>query len=124
MKKLFLVMVATAMVATAAMAQPPVQKDPKKGRAEWEKKIKDELKLTNDQVVKFDAVNKEYGDKIDAIMQDAGLSQEAQKEKKMALKKEKEARLFEFFTPEQQAKYKELMDKKKKDMEAKPAGGS
>jgi hypothetical protein len=29
------------------------------------------------------------------------------------LKKEKEAKLFEFITPEQQTKYKELVDKKK-----------
>lgn len=122
MKKLFLLMVVTATVATAAMAQPPVQKDPKKDRTEWEKKLKDDLKLTDDQVVKFDAVSKEYNDKIAVIAQDAGLTEEARKEKKMSLKKEKEARLFEFFTPEQQAKYKEIMEKKKKDMGTKPAG--
>jgi Spy/CpxP family protein refolding chaperone len=122
MKKLFLLMMATAMVATAAIAQPPVQKDYKKDKAEWEKKIKDELKLTDDQVVKFDAVNKEYSEKIDAIAQETGLTQEAQKEKKMALKKEKEARLFEIFTPEQEVKYKELVEKKKKEMGTKPSG--
>ncbi|MEI9909323.1 MAG: hypothetical protein WDO71_06480 [Bacteroidota bacterium] len=122
MKKLMLLMIVTAIAATAVMAQPPVQKDHKKDRLEWEKKIKDELKLTDEQVVKFDAVNKEYNDKIDVITQDAGLSQEAQKEKKMALKKEKEASFFEFFTPEQQAKYKELVEKKKKDKGTKPGG--
>jgi Spy/CpxP family protein refolding chaperone len=31
----------------------------------------------------------------------------------MALKKEKETKFLEFITPEQQAKYKELVEKKK-----------
>ena len=35
----------------------------------------------------------------------------------MALKKEKEAKLFEFLTPEQQTTYKELIEKRKKEME-------
>ena len=117
MKKFLLCLVITAMVSTAALAQD--QKDVKQDRTEWEKKIKDELKLTADQATKFDALSKEYNDKIDALMSDASLTKEAQKEKKMALKKEKEGKLMEFLTAEQQAKYKEIMDKKKKEMEAK-----
>ena len=35
----------------------------------------------------------------------------------MALKKEKEAKLFEFLTPDQQNKYRELIEQKKKEME-------
>ena len=84
---------------------------------QWEKKIKDELKLTPEQVQKYDALNSEYNPKFDAIMNDASLTKDAQKEKKMALKKEKEAKMNEFLTPEQQTKYRELVDKKKKEME-------
>ena len=124
MKKLMLLMVATAITATAVFAQGPAQKDHKAERAEWEKKIKDELKLTPEQTVKFDALSKEYSGKMDAIAQEAGLSEDAQKEKKMALKKEKEGRLLEILTPEQQAIYKDLVEKKKKEMSNKPAGGS
>jgi hypothetical protein len=40
----------------------------------------------------------------------------------MFRKKGKEAKLFEFLTPEQQARYREIIDKKKKEME-KPANG-
>src|SRR6187399_1987161 len=116
MKKVMFLMVAFALVGTAAMAQLE-QKDYKKSHEEWEKKVKEELKLTNDQVVKYDALSKEYGDKMSAIAQDASLSKDAQKEKKMALKKEKETKLFEFLTPEQQAAYKELIEKRKKEME-------
>lgn len=123
MKRVLFLMVAFVFVGTAAMAQLE-QKDYKKNQEEWDKKIKDELKLTSDQVVKYDALNKEYGEKISAIAQDATLSKEVQKERKMALKKEKEAKLFEFFTPEQQTAYREIIDKKKKEMEkGKPADG-
>lgn len=120
MKKVLLLMMAFAIVGIAANAQLD-QKDYKKDKAEWENKIKQELKLTDDQVTKYDALNKEYEEKFNTIAQDAGLTKEAQKEKKMALKKEKEAKFFEFLTTEQQAKYKELMDQKKKQMD-KPAG--
>jgi len=116
MKKVFFLIVAFAFVGTAAMAQLE-QKDYKKSQQEWDKKVKEDLKLTSDQVVKYDALNKEYGEKISAVAQDATLSKETQKERKMALKKEKEAKLFEFLTPDQQNKYRELVEQKKKEME-------
>ena len=116
MKKAFFLIVAFAFVGTAAMAQLE-QKDYKKSQEEWDKKVKEDLKLTNDQVVKYDALNKEYGEKMSAVAQDAILSKETQKERKMALKKEKEAKLFEFLNPDQQNKYRELVDQKKKEME-------
>jgi len=118
MKKLLLSLLVTAFVGSAAFAQgqaTPQQEKVKHDKAEWDKKVKEELKLTPDQVVKYDALNKEYGAKIDAVLADASLTSDVQKEKKMALKKEKEAKLFEFLTPEQQTKYKELIEKKKKE---------
>ena len=116
MKKVFFLIVAFAFVGTAAIAQLE-QKDYKKSQEEWDKKVKEDLKLTSDQVVKYDALNKEYGEKMSVIAQDATLSKETQKERKMALKKEKEAKLFEFLTPDQQNKYRELIEQKKKEME-------
>ena len=115
-------MMAFAIVGIAANAQLD-QKDYEKKKVEWENKIKTELKLTTEQIAKYDALNKEYDEKFNAIAQDASATKEAQKEKKMALKKEKEGKFFEFLTAEQQAKYKELLDQKKKEME-KPAGTS
>ena len=122
MKKLLMLTIATAMVTTAALAQMDQKKDYKKERAEWENKIKTELNLTTDQVTKFDALNKEYNDKMELIASDASTDKEALKEKKMTLKKEKEAKLNEILTSEQQTKYKELMEKKKKEMSSKPSG--
>lgn len=117
MKKLFLFLVITAIIASPAVSQE--HKHGKQDRTEWEKKIKEELKLTNEQTEKFNALNKEFNAKIESLMNDASLSKDVQKEKKMALKKEKETKLMEFLTPEQQTKYKELMDKKKKEMASK-----
>jgi predicted transglutaminase-like cysteine proteinase len=142
MKKVFLLSVCIAMLSAFAIAQdqkdqkatqdvkPTVmdqksqdQKDPKQERADWEKKLKTELKLTDDQATKFDALNKEYNDKFDALAQDASLNKDAMKEKKMNLKKEKEAKLFEFLTPEQQTTYKAIIDKKMKEAQAAPKTG-
>ena len=121
MKKTFLLLIASAMVSTSALAQQEQKKDYSKERTEWENKVKTELKLTTDQAVKYDALNKEYNEKIELIALDASLSKEAQKEKKMALKKEKEVKLNEILTPEQQTKYKEMVEKKKKEMSSKPS---
>ena len=115
-------MIVTAMITTAALAQIDQKKVYKKERTEWEYKIKTELNLTTDQVGKFDALNKEYSDKMDAIALDANMDKETLKEKKMALKKEKEVKLNEMLTSEQQIKYKELKEKKKKEMSSKPSG--
>ena len=124
MKKLLLMLTITAFFATVAVAQDQTQTQMKQNHSEWEKKVKDELKLTPDQTTKYDALSKEYKDKMDALQSDATITKEAQKEKKMALKKEKETKLFEFLTPEQQTKYKSLMEQKKteaKPTEARPA---
>jgi len=120
MKKLLLSLFVTAFLGGAVVAQDQTtkpqdhQKTPQE-KAEWDRKVKEELKLTPDQVTKYDALGKEFAPRMEAIEKDATLSADVQKERKMALKKEKEAKLFEFLTPEQQTKYKELVEKKKKD---------
>jgi len=125
MKKLVVLFAMMAIVTAGAYAQNQSSQsaqDPQKSaqeKAEWDRTVKAELKLTPDQTQKYDALSKEYGDKINALKGDASLSEDARKERKMALKKEKETKLAEFLTPEQQAKYKELMDKKMKKETAK-----
>ena len=124
MKKLFLFSVIVALMSSAAVAQETKEKtgpdqrtsDIKNARAEWEKKVKDELKLTPDQITKYDALNKEYNDKFDGIMKDASLDKDAQKDKMMALKKEKDDKFNQILTPEQQATYQQMVEKKKKEM--------
>lgn len=107
----------TGIIAGAATAQD--QKDMTTDHKEWDKKVKTELNLSADQATKYDAGSLEFSGKIDAVIKDANMTPEVQKEKKMELKKEKQTKLFEFFTPEQQTKYTEMMDKKKA---TKPSG--
>jgi Spy/CpxP family protein refolding chaperone len=117
MKKLLLLVLMSSVMGAAVLAQD--QKDMKADHQQWEQKMKTELKLTDDQATKFDALSKEYGDKMEAVKNDASLTKDAQKAKKMELKKEKEGKLFEFLTPEQQTKYRSMVAEKKKE---KPAG--
>jgi Spy/CpxP family protein refolding chaperone len=130
MKKFVVLFAMMAIVSAGAYAQSQPAQDPQKStqqdpqkaaqeKAEWDRTVKAELKLTPDQITKYDAVGKEFGEKIEALKADASLTDDARKEKKMALKKEKEAKLAEFLTPEQQAKYRELVEKKMKKETAK-----
>ena len=142
MKKLLPLVVFAAILTTSAVAQdqkqtpqpgqkPAVQeqKDAKmapdqkmpmtqQDHEAMVKKLKEDLKLTDEQSQKFDALSKDFSEKMDAIAKDATLTPDAQKEKKMALKKEKEGKLLEILTPDQQAKYKEW----KESMEKKNSG--
>lgn len=119
MKKIVMSMLMLATVTGTVVARDNSGSSTSKSYAQtqddWEKKLRDDLKLTPDQAPKYDAVTKEFKTKIEALKQDVTLTKEAMKEKKMTLMKEKETRLFEFLTTEQQAKYKEWIDKKKKD---------
>jgi hypothetical protein len=117
MKKLLLSFLMTGMLTGIVVAQE--QKDMKQDAKEWDKKVKTELNLTDEQVTKYDAICKEYEGKFEDLKKDASMSKEAQKGKKMELKKEKQAKLFEFFTPEQQTKYTALVEQKKAE---KPKG--
>ena len=117
MKKLLLSLLMTGMLTSVVVAQE--QKEMKQDAKEWDKKVKTELNLTDEQVTKYDAICKEYEGKFEELKKDANMSKEAQKEKKMELKKEKQAKLFEFLTPEQQTKYTALVEQKKAE---KPKG--
>ncbi len=116
MKKFIVTMLVAAFFTAPVLAQ-----DKGKNMAEWDNKVKTELQLTEEQTVKYDAVNKEFSDKMEGLKQETSLSKEAQMERKMQMKKEKESRLQQILTPEQMMKYKELTDKKKKDKPA-PSG--
>ena len=111
------------MFCLPAFAQDNKDKDRQKEYAEWQQKIKDDLKLTDDQVSKWNALDTEYKDKMTATMQSTDLDKEAQKAKMIELRKEKHAKFLELLSAEQQAKYNEIIEKKKKDAgAAKPAG--
>ena len=140
MKKIFLLtsIVLLAMSAALAQEQKPLeakapaektqaQKDEQKSQQakqaeEYENKIKTELKLTEDQLAKYNALSKEFKEKKEALMKDASLTDDARKEKKAALRKEKEAKFLELLTPEQQAKFRQITEEMDKKKEAQKKG--
>ena len=133
MKKILLsaVIVSACVYVASAQEQKPVQQPSQvvkqndqqsyqaKQAADWNNLLRTELKLTDDQVTKIAIINKDFADKKDAILKDATLADDAKLEKKEALKKDREAKMNEVLTPDQQVKYKQLMDSKMKEMEAK-----
>jgi Spy/CpxP family protein refolding chaperone len=127
MKKIFLLLVAASVFGFAHAQNPTFSKNEaaaaKSEKVDWDKKIKAELNLTDEQAARYDAINKEYNEKIKNLGQSAEMTAEGQKAAKMVLKKEREAKLMEIFTPEQAKLYKEIMEAKKKEGMKKPVEG-
>lgn len=125
MKKLLVSCLLACMFCLPAFAQENQnkEKDKQQEYAEWQQKVKQELNLTEDQVSKWNALDAEYKGKMNAA-KEASLDKDAQKAKMMELRKEKHAKFLEILSADQQSKYNELIEKKKKDAAAasKPAG--
>ena len=79
MKKVLVSCIIACMFCLPAFAQE--NKDRDKQYAEWQQKIKDEVKLSDDQVSKWNALDAEYKDKMNATMQATNLDKDAQKAK-------------------------------------------
>ena len=111
----------TTQQADQKTTQPQVVKEvdqksyEAKQAQDWENQLKTELKLTDDQATKIAIIDKDFKDKKEAVMKDASLNDDARKEKKEALKKEREAKFMEVLTPDQQTKYKQLLEAKMKE---------
>lgn len=125
MKKLLVSCLLACMFCLPAFAQENKEKDKQQQYAEWQQKVKEELKLTDDQVSRWNALDMEYKAKTNEVMQSASLDKDAQKAKMIELRKEKNARFLEILSAEQQTKYNEIIEKKKKDAAAaKPTGSN
>ena len=123
MKKLLVSCILACMFCLPAFAQENKDKEKQQAYAEWQQKVKDEIKLTDAQVSSWNALDAEYKAKVDATMQSTSLDKDAQKAKMIELRKEKHAKFLELLSAEQQTKYTELIEKKKKEAAAtKPAG--
>lgn len=78
---------------------------------EWQNMVT-ELKLTEEQQQKIAEMNKAFGERRQAIENNTTLTDEAKVERKAALKKAWDAQFLKYLTPEQQTRYKEIMDAK------------
>lgn len=101
---------ATSTVPAATEAD---QKTPEVKAREWQKLVETELKLTEEQMTKIAELNKAFGERRKAIENNPDLTAEAKIERKAALKKAWDAQFVKLLTPEQQARYKELLEAKK-----------
>ena len=72
-------------------------------------RIATELKLTDEQKPKFEAVMKDAAEKRKAIRDDASLTPEQRREKSQAIGEETKTKLKGILTPEQMTKYEELL---------------
>ncbi len=79
---------------------------------EWNELVKTELKLTDEQQQKIAELNKVFGERRQSIHNNTTLTDEEKSQKKMALKKAWDTQFLNLLTPEQHAKYKELLETK------------
>lgn len=77
-------------------------------RGALESRLADQLNLTADQRVKWDALYKDFAAQAKVIRDDSSLTQDQRKEKMQALQKSLQPKLDAFLTPDQQAQLKEL----------------
>ena len=68
MKKLMLALLCSSLITGFAVAQD--QKEMKQDHNDWDKKVKTELKMTAEQETSFDAVCKEFDEKMEAVKKD------------------------------------------------------
>jgi len=101
--------------ANAVVKETDQQSYQAKQAQDWQNLLVTELKLTDEQVKKIDAMNKAFGDRRVAIEKNTELTDEAKAERKTALLKAKETQFMQLLTPEQQTKYKELVEARNKE---------
>jgi Spy/CpxP family protein refolding chaperone len=75
---------------------------------EWQTLVT-ELKLTDEQQKKIADLNKAFSERRQSVENNTTVSEEAKNERKAAMKKAQEAQFLQILTPEQQARYKELV---------------
>jgi Spy/CpxP family protein refolding chaperone len=95
-------------VATAATEASPKSTEVKQAQ-NWHQTLMTELKLTDEQTKKIAEMDQAFGQRRQAIHNNADLTDEAKAERKAALLKAKEAQFAKLLTAEQLAKYNELM---------------
>jgi Spy/CpxP family protein refolding chaperone len=81
-----------------------------------------ELKLTDEQKPKFEAVMKEAGEKRRALRDETSLTPEQRREKMMAIQEEVKTKLKAILTPEQMTKWEEMAKQRPRGGPGGPGG--
>jgi periplasmic protein CpxP/Spy len=73
--------------------------------------LKKELSLTKDQTTKFDAIYKEFNDKMAAARESAGDDRDGMRTKMQEMNKDRDAKIEKILKPDQVKKFKEYQTK-------------
>jgi len=130
--KLIFSVVISLLLAGGLMAQNPPTGAPPQGRSpedmqkrmqQRQEELKKELGLTKDQGVKFDAVYKEFNDKMATAMQNAGDDREGFRAKMQEMNKDRDAKIEKLLTPDQVKKWKDYLAKQQAARQQRGPGG-
>jgi periplasmic protein CpxP/Spy len=131
-RKLFFSVMISLVMAGGMMAQNPPTGAPQQGRnpQDMQKRMqamleeqKKELGLTKDQSVKFDAVYKEYNEKMATARQSAGDDREGFRAKMQEMNKDRDAKIEKILTPDQVKKLKAYKAKQEAARQQRGSGG-
>lgn len=122
-RKIFLTALVGLFLTTGIMAQNQPAQDFQQRRQQMLDNLKKELNLTKDQNTKFDAIYKEFNDKMAQARQNAGDDREAMRTKMQEMNKERDAKIEKILTPDQVKKWKEILAKQQAERQQRGQGG-
>ena len=129
-------LVSAGLVMSAAVAQTDAPPPPPQGqmqggpggpmqdpgrRAEMLQKM---LQLSDDQTAQVKAVLVDDAAKADALRANTDLAPRERRTQSMAIRKDEETRLEAIFTPDQKAKFEDMMAKQRERMQERRDGGA
>jgi Spy/CpxP family protein refolding chaperone len=133
MKRNFLLSVMVGLFLTGGlMAQDPPTGGPPQGfnPQDMQKRmqarqdtLKKQLNLNKDQIVKFDAIYKEYNEKMAAARENAGDDREGMRAKMQEMSKDRDAKIEKMLTPDQVKKWKDYQAKQAAMRQQRGQGG-
>jgi Spy/CpxP family protein refolding chaperone len=89
---------------------PPAHKE---GRGDRLKELAERLNLTDDQKAKIKPILQDEMKALKALREDDTLDKDAKREKMMEIRKAHAAQILAILTPEQQAKFKAMQERRK-----------
>jgi protein CpxP len=104
-------------------AQDQPQQNMQQRRQQQIDDLKKELVLTKDQVTKFDAVYKEFNEKMSAAREAAGDDREGMRAKMQEMNKERDLKIEKILTPDQVKKFKDYLVKQEAARQNRQRGG-
>lgn len=119
MKKIVSSLLVFTLLVGAAQAQSGPTRPSREQRKEVKEEMEKTLGLTPEQSKEMTAINKSYGDQIKDVREDQTMSKDQKKEKLKQLNQERENKINEKLSPDQQAKWKQWKADKMKERKEK-----